>query len=225
MINWLHSRFFSPAKGWDPLSEGIATEYAQAEWGVGPDESLLGVLEEWLGGLKGKTVLDLGGGPGHYSVAFAKRGARVTWHDISERYRQFARTKAREAGADIIYSLGYMDDAPALLGQQFDLVFNRVCWNYGRGDASFARAIHSLVKPGGVGYVDTMHSGFRSESRPLHARLQVCLNNLVGWKVGHPFPPRGRVARLLMRLPIERVLVDYSGPVSDRVVFRKPASE
>ena len=145
MINWLHSRVFRPEKGWDPVSPQYVAQYAESEWKTGASEDLIAQLEKWLEGLQGKTVLDLGGGPGHYSIAFAKRGARVTWHDVSERYRQFARAKAEEAGVDVSFSLGYMDEASRLLGEQFDCVFNRICWNYGRGDASFARVIYSLV--------------------------------------------------------------------------------
>jgi 2-polyprenyl-3-methyl-5-hydroxy-6-metoxy-1,4-benzoquinol methylase len=225
VLNWLHSRIFRPEDGWDPVPEGYVCEYAGASWRAGADESVLNLVEKWIGNLRGKSVLDLGGGPGHYSIAFAKRGALVTWHDVSARYRRLAMDKAAQAGVEIYFSLGYMDEAPKLLAKQFDVVFNRVCWNYGWGDASFARVLYSLVKPGGVGYIDTTHSAFKYDSLPMNARLRVWVNNLTWWKIGHTFPPRGRIARMILRGPVEQILVDYSGPFSDRVLFRKSATQ
>src|SRR6202008_834922 len=157
VINWLHSRLFRPENGWDPVPDHYSREYAHAAWRTGVDETVLDLIASWVGDLRGKSVLDLGGGPGQYSIAFAKRAALVTWHDVSNGYRRLAMDKAAEAGVQIRFSLGYMDEAPLLLREQFDVVFNRVSWNYGWGDASFARVIHSLVKPGGVGYIDTTH--------------------------------------------------------------------
>src|SRR5688572_16693466 len=118
MINWLHSRIFRPERGWDPVSEDYFIQYAEAAWANGADQGVIDTLQEWLGGLSGKAILDLGGGPGQYAVAFAKRGAAVTWHDVSSRYRQFAMDKAAEVGVDINFSLGYMDEAPRSIGRQ-----------------------------------------------------------------------------------------------------------
>ena len=221
MINWLHSRFFRPEHGWDPVPDEYSRQYADTAWRTGVDEAVLNLVETWAGDLRGKSLLDLGGGPGQYSTAFARLGAIVTWHDVSSRYRQLAMDKAAEAGVNIRFSLGYMDEAPQLLGEQFDIVFNRVCWNYGRDDVSFANVIHSLVKPGGVGYVDTTHSAFRYEALPIHGRVRVWLNACTGWKIGHPFPPRGRIARTILRFPLDKLLVDYCGPYTDRVIFQK----
>jgi 2-polyprenyl-3-methyl-5-hydroxy-6-metoxy-1,4-benzoquinol methylase len=223
MLNFLFSRINTVASGWDPVGEEHVARYAQAEWDLGADKALIGQLNDWLpGGLSGKTVLDLGGGPGQYAVALAKTGASVTWHDVSVRYMAIARRKADEHGVAIEFSHGYLDDAPHLLGRQFDLVFNRICWNYGRGDGSFAKVVYALVKPGGVGYVDANNSTFMFDSMSGSAKFRSWLNARFRWKIGHPFAPRGRIARLFASMPVEKMLIDHSAPVNDRVVFRKP---
>ncbi len=221
MINRLHAQWHRPEQGWDPVPPGHAHQYAEGEWNLGVRETLLDELDAWVGGLQGKRVLDLGGGPGQYSVAFARRGADVTWHDVSATYRAIAQAKAQEAGVNICFSLGYMDEAPKCLNSPFDLVFNRICWNYGQTDHTFAQALFSLVKPGGVGYVDTPHSGWRRESLSTTARLRTWLNDVLAVKIGHPFPPHGRIARLFAAMPIETMRVDYSTPTNDRILFRR----
>lgn len=221
MINWLHSRMRRPEAGWDPVSRGHAVDYADVEWDRGAQEGLLELLDDWIGGLRGKSVMDLGGGPGQYSVAFAQRGARVTWHDVSARYRDIARERASAAGVDVRFSIGYMDEAHEILHERFDLVFNRICWNYGRGDRSFSRVIWSLMKPGGSAYIDTTSDAFRYDELGWSARARIQLNRHLGLKIGHPYPPHGRVARLLGSLPFDKILVDYSSPLNDRVLVRR----
>lgn len=225
MVNWLLSRVHRPEKGWDPVPPDHALRYGENEW-QGLNETVLAQLEAWCGGFAGKRVLDLGGGPGQYSVAFAQRGARVTWFDISRTYQEMARAKATERGVvdRIEFALGYMDEAPALLAGQFDLVFNRICWNYGWSDHGFAAACYQLVGPGGSGYIDTTNSRFNLDKLPASARLRTRLNDALGLKIGHPYPPRGRIAQLILRRPVARLLAEYPTEVTDRIFFQKPAA-
>ena len=44
------------------------------------------------------TILDIGGGPGRYSIALAQRGYTVTLLDLSQVQLDWARAKAAEAG-------------------------------------------------------------------------------------------------------------------------------
>ena len=149
MINWLFSQLQRPERGWDPVPAEHAQQYGRDEW-QGVNEPVLDQLEDWLGGLAGKRVLDLGGGPGHYTVAFARRGASVTWFDVSRNYQAMAQAKAAEllVADRVQFCLGYMDDASRVLTDRYDLVFNRICWNYGRSDHSFAQVVYQLVCSG-----------------------------------------------------------------------------
>jgi 2-polyprenyl-3-methyl-5-hydroxy-6-metoxy-1,4-benzoquinol methylase len=217
MINSLHARLHRPEKGWDPVPAAYAAEYSRAEWSRGADESLLDELDRWVHGLSGKRVLDLGGGPGHYSVAFAKRKALVTWHDVSRNYLDIAKRKAAEAGVDVTFSLGYLEDARG----SFDLVFNRICWYYCRNDRQFAKTFFELVAPGGAGYIDTANSRDPSARSSLAQRVRAALNDRLGLKIGHPLPPHGRIERLLRQHGVEKLVTDYSRPSHDRIFFTR----
>jgi len=220
MINRIHGWLHRPENGWDPVPLEYARQYGAHEWSAGVQESLLDDLERRMGGFEGKEVLDLGGGPGHYSIAFARRGARVTWYDVSKNYRDFAQLKSVETNVALDFEIGYMDYAGQKLRRQFDLVFNRICWYYCMNDASFARVIYGLVKPGGWAFVDTNHSGFGHESAGLSNRARTGLNAVLGIKVGHPYPPSGRVERLMRRFPLAQIMTEHT-PRNDRVLFQK----
>src|SRR5690348_15498072 len=132
-VNYLHSLFHRVESGWDPIPQEYAQQYANFAT-TQVDTSLIEHLERQTGGIRGKRVLDLGGGPGQYSVLFAQRGAQVTWHDISREYQSIAEARAAAGGVKISFSLGYLEDAARLRASSFDLVFCRVCWCYGRSD-------------------------------------------------------------------------------------------
>jgi len=220
MINQLHSLLHRPEKGWDPVPQEHAVNYAKAEWEFSTHE-LIAHLESLLGGFNGKRVLDLGGGPGQYSVAFAKRGARVTWHDVSRTYMEIARRSAAQEGVDIEFSLGYLEDARRLIATPFDFVFNRICWCYCMNDRKFAHLIYLLIKPGGAGYIDSMKP--IPEEINGNRRIVFMLNNYLGWKIGHPNPPHGRIGRLLHAYPMQKMILDYANPTNDRIFFIKSA--
>lgn len=217
MINSIHALFRRPDNGWDPIPEAYAEQYSSKEWEL-VNHSLVEEMDGLMGGLKGKTVLDLGGGPGQYSIAFARKGALVTWHDISKRYRDIAKAKAAESELNIEFSLGYMEEAERL-GRRFDFVFNRICWYYCKNDRAFARIVFGLVAPGGGCYIDSIND-VKSNGTAFR-RVQRDLNRLTGWKIGHVPPPKGRVAELFKRFPVEGLKADYSREGNDRIFFRK----
>jgi SAM-dependent methyltransferase len=222
MFNWIHSCLNRLENGYDPVPSIHAHNYGAHEWNHF-DEALLNDLEGWVGGFYGKKVLDLGGGPGHYTVAFAKRGAHVTWLDVSRNYYDIAQQKVKEyfVGDNVNFVLGYMDDAPDLLSERYDFVFNRVCFYYGRGDASFSDVIYRMVREGGFAYIDTTHEKYKYETLSAIARLRAWLNSALSIKIGHPFPPHGRLASLFLRYPVKKMLIDYSSPFNDRIRFQK----
>jgi 2-polyprenyl-3-methyl-5-hydroxy-6-metoxy-1,4-benzoquinol methylase len=217
-INFVHNLLHRVDEGWDPISPEYAKEYDEfASREI--DTALVKRLDSLAGGLAGKRVLDLGGGPGHYSVLFAKRGARVTWHDISRQYEQVARQHAALHGVSLDFSLGYLEEARKFGRNSFDLMFFRVCWYYCRSDRSFGRLVYSLIKPGGIGYIECNTPAF---SRPEgFRRLQQWLNTYFWWKIGHPLPPHGRIAKLVQKRPVMYMELDYSSAASDVVTFVK----
>ena len=218
-VNYLHSLLHRVERGWDPIPASYAQEYAARAWSE-TRPAVVERLEQKLGGLKGKRVLDLGGGPAQYSVLFAERGAVVTWHDVSREYEAIGRSRAQAAGVNLTFSMGYLEAASRFEAEPFDLVFCRVCAYYARSDRAFVRMLYSLVKPGGMGYIECNTPAF---ARPAGLRkLQYWLNGYLYWKIGHPMPPHGRIAKLVQKYPTANLRLDYSSELIDIVTFAKP---
>jgi SAM-dependent methyltransferase len=204
--------------GWDPIPRQYAEQYAKAAW----SEERSVVLERMrslVGDFNGKKILDLGGGAGQYSVPMAQLGAMVTWHDVSREYQRIARRRAEEAGVPLQFSLGYLEAADKLGPERFDAVFCRLCWYYCRSDRRFARLIFRLLRPGGAAYIECNTPAF--DKRSGIRRLLYWLNNSVSWKIGHPLPPHGRIATLMQRYPLQKLVLDYSSEFTDVVMFVK----
>jgi 2-polyprenyl-3-methyl-5-hydroxy-6-metoxy-1,4-benzoquinol methylase len=100
----------------------------------------------------GFRVLDVGGGPGRYSLHLASRGAEVTLYDLSNENIRFTKKKAAETGLHIGAVCGDarflnenvegMFDAILLMGPLYHLT----------GEADRARAVRACIqklKPGG----------------------------------------------------------------------------
>ena len=218
-INLVHSWLHRVEAGWDPIPGEYAENYAERAWNIYNNEKLVERLGSLVNGLNGKRVLDLGGGPGQYSVLFARCGAQVVWHDISRRYERIAKARSIAAGVEVEFSLGYLEEARKFGSGSFDLVFSRVSWSYCRSDRSFARLLYGLVKPGGLGYVECDTPAL---SKPEGLRkFQYYLSEKFWWKVGHPMPPHGRIAELIHGYPTGYMELDYSSEFQDVVLFIK----
>jgi len=223
-VNSFHAKLFRPENGYDPVPLAHAKAYADKKWDNGIREDLLNQIDAWVGGLRGKSVLDLGGGPGQYSIAMAKMGANVVWHDVSKFYMEYAKGKAIDHNVNIQFSLGYMDEAPLILKNQYDFVLNRICFNYGRSDSLFAQVIFDLIKSGGSCYIETNHSSWSKikRSKNISSSFKIYLNNKGIIKIGHPFPRHGLVAELFNNKAIARMNVDYfSLEGKDQIFFEK----
>jgi SAM-dependent methyltransferase len=218
MINYLHSLWHRPEKGWDPVPATHAESYAGLE---SNPMSVVDELRDFIDDFKGKTVIDLGGGPGHHSVAFARAGAKVLWFDISRNYEEMARRRAREAGMEIEFVRGYLEDA-ARLGRTFDIVYNRACFYYSMNDRKFAKIVYDLVKPGGIGYCSSLVQTASPMSLP--RAVQTWMNSRLWIKVGHPYPPHRRLANLYHQFPVDLLRADYRAQRHDIVIFIKSDS-
>lgn len=75
-----------------------------------------------LGDVAGKDVLELGCGGAQWSIALARRGARMTGLDVSEAQLAFAREQVRAEGVDVRLVHASADET-GLPSSSFDLVF------------------------------------------------------------------------------------------------------
>ena len=69
------------------------------------------------------TILDIGGGPGHYAIHYARQGHAVTLLDLSEENVRFAKKKARQYGVKITALQGNALDLSVFEDESFDAVF------------------------------------------------------------------------------------------------------
>lgn len=104
----------------------------------------------------GDSVLDIGGGPGRYSIHFAKKGCSVTLAELSEGNVRLAKQKAAEAGVELTaHTVNCLELEKLGLGQ-FDHVFLMGPLYHLPDEAGRVQAVETALKhlkPGGKLYV------------------------------------------------------------------------
>lgn len=114
----------------------------------------------------GDRVLDIGGGPGRYSLRLAGRGCRVTLLDLSDENVRFARAKAKESGQALTALQGDACRADRLLpGERFDCVLLMGPMYHLLEEERRIQAVQAalrLLRPGGVIFVSfiSLYAGF-----------------------------------------------------------------
>jgi len=104
----------------------------------------------------GDKVLDIGGGPGRYSLYLAGKGCDVTLLDLSEANVAFAKECGRELGLSINAVCGDAREADALVNGQFDhvLLMGPMYHLLEEADRITAvKAALNLLKPGGIIFI------------------------------------------------------------------------
>ena len=74
---------------WDRLGSRHPVEFLLTTW----------MMDKYV--RPGDSILDIGGGPGRYSIHYAKKGCAVTLAELSEANVDLARRKAAEAGVPL----------------------------------------------------------------------------------------------------------------------------
>jgi 2-polyprenyl-3-methyl-5-hydroxy-6-metoxy-1,4-benzoquinol methylase len=210
MINQIHKFLHPVERGFDPVPAEHVRTYADTDSTLPVDPAFLRAaadlgITDWTG-LK---VLDFGAGHGRFTHYFHDQGARVTWFDISRNYKAYYAAKWND---DVEFVIGYLDDAETLLAHKYDFVFSRVCINYSVNDRAIIKTIFNLLKPGGKFYIHVNNDSFYQRQS-----LKTLLNRHLGVKIGHPFPPRGRLAEWVNRMEPKVLWVNYEQAGSDIV--------
>ena len=125
------------------------------------EEALHSIEAAELGDIAGKKVLHLQCHIGRDTLCLARRGAIATGLDFSGVALDVARRLAVETGLNATFVKGAVDRAPERTPGPFDLVFTTwgtIIW---LPDVKiWARAIASVLRPGGELYFADAHPGF-----------------------------------------------------------------
>ncbi len=104
----------------------------------------------------GDKVLDIGGGPGRYSLHLAAKGASVTLFDLAEENLKFAQVQAAEQGLHIETVCGDACIADELVSGSFEHVLLMGPMYHLLDEADRIKAVNAslrLLKPGGVIFI------------------------------------------------------------------------
>lgn len=100
---------------------GAEVEWARLEKNPFEFELTCWMMDKYV--RPGHSILDIGGGPGRYSIHYAKRGCSVTLAELSEGNVTLAKEKAAEAGVSLsAYAVNCLELDQLELGR-FDHVF------------------------------------------------------------------------------------------------------
>jgi 2-polyprenyl-3-methyl-5-hydroxy-6-metoxy-1,4-benzoquinol methylase len=112
---------------------------------------------DFLGDIKGKTIMDIGAGSGYFSIKLAKAGAKVIAADVNDEFQDYLkkRLEAENTGEGVVELRKIPYDSPGLKNQEVDMVFMANVYHHieSREDY-FARAQKGLKKDGSLVIVD-----------------------------------------------------------------------
>lgn len=138
---------------WDPTSE------------FRPLHEINPLRLEWINSrvpLNGKNVIDIGCGGGVLSESMARKGAKVTGIDLSQKALKVADLHSLESGVEVRYKHIAAEDMAAEEAGQFDVVTCMEMLEHVPDPASIVRAASTLVKPGGHVFFSTLNRNPKS---------------------------------------------------------------
>jgi 2-polyprenyl-6-hydroxyphenyl methylase/3-demethylubiquinone-9 3-methyltransferase len=115
---------------------------------------------EWIdrhAPLAGKEVLDVGCGGGILAEAMARRGARVTGIDLSEKALKVAELHLLESKLDVTYRKAMAEEFAAVNPSAFDVVTCMELLEHVPQPDSMVTACARLVRPGGRVFFSTIN--------------------------------------------------------------------
>lgn len=144
----LASRWWDPESEFKPLH---AINPLRLEW-----------IQESVGSLAGKKVLDVGCGGGILSEAMARSGAQVTGIDLADKSLKIAKLHGLESGVKVEYRKVPVEQLAAEQPGQYDVVTCMEMLEHVPDPASIVRACAALTKPGGWVFFSTLNCNPKS---------------------------------------------------------------
>ena len=138
---------------WDPTSE------------FRPLHEINPLRLEWINArvpLAGKTVLDVGCGGGILAESIAKKGAKVTGIDLSEKALKVADLHSLESGVAVRYELIAAEELASREAGHYDVVTCMEMLEHVPDPAAIVQACATLVKPGGHVFFSTLNRNSKS---------------------------------------------------------------
>jgi 2-polyprenyl-6-hydroxyphenyl methylase/3-demethylubiquinone-9 3-methyltransferase len=120
---------------------------------------------DWIDGLAplaGKSALDIGCGGGILAEAMARRGARVTGIDLSEKALKVAQLHLLESKIAVAYEPISAEDLAARSPGAYDVVTCMELLEHVPDPASTVRACARLARPGGHVFFSTINRNLKS---------------------------------------------------------------
>lgn len=133
---------------WDPTSE------------FRPLHEINPLRLEWINAhalLAGRTVADIGCGGGILAEAMARKGAKVTGIDLSEKALKVADLHSLESGVQVRYELISAEQLAGREPESFDVVTCMEMLEHVPDPAAVVQACAMLVKPGGHVFFSTIN--------------------------------------------------------------------
>jgi 2-polyprenyl-6-hydroxyphenyl methylase / 3-demethylubiquinone-9 3-methyltransferase len=112
--------------------------------------------------LEGAAVLDVGCGGGILAEAMARRGAKVTGIDLSEKALRVAQLHLHESQLQIHYEMTSADELAAAQAGKFDVVTCMELLEHVPEPAAMVAACARLVRPGGQVFFSTINRNPKS---------------------------------------------------------------
>lgn len=142
---------------WDPTSE------------FRPLHEINPLRLDWINGhapLAGKAVVDIGCGGGILAESMAKKGARVTGIDLSEKALKVADLHSLESGVQLRYELIAAEDLAEREAETYDVVTCMEMLEHVPDPSAIVAACAKLAKPGARIFFSTIN---RNPKAYLHA--------------------------------------------------------
>ena len=115
-----------------------------------------------IGSVKNKSVLEIGCGGAQCSIAFAKKGAKVTGIDISEEQLKFARELSKKNKVQIKFYQGDIKKLPQIKSRSQDIVFSAFALHYVDDLLSCFKEVNRVLKMKGLFVFSLDHPMYRT---------------------------------------------------------------